>query len=259
MNMYRRDRMWRDLLIRFGRKPLILTLALVITISGTLGGSLAWLTATTKTLTNTFTIGDINIDLKEDNVDAGSDTENSYEMEVGGDIDKNPTVTVYKNSKNCWLYVKIEESANFNKFLTYEIDDSWTPLSGESGVYYRRVDESATDDQIFRVLKNDTVHVLDNITSDMLDQLDPSTYPYMKIKAFAVQRDEQKEPISTAEKAWALIPAEEKNLSAANEGSSPTNSAAPSVQNTDAPQNYAQRMQQQQQDGWMAFVAPQDE
>ena len=94
------------------------------------GATLAWLTATTSSVTNTFTYGDINIELKET-------TGESYKMVPGNKITKDPKVTVKANSEACWLFVKVEKSTNFDEFMTYGIADGWTKLDGVDGVYYR--------------------------------------------------------------------------------------------------------------------------
>ena len=94
------------------------------------GATLAWLTAKTSSVTNTFTYGDINIELKET-------TGESYKMVPGNTIDKDPKVTVKANSEECWLFVKVEKSDNFDKFMTYGIADGWTALAGEDGELHR--------------------------------------------------------------------------------------------------------------------------
>ena len=67
-------------------KALALVLVVVLLFGGALGGTLAWLTAKTDTVTNTFTVGDINIDLTETTTD--------YKLVPGNTIAKDPTVTV---------------------------------------------------------------------------------------------------------------------------------------------------------------------
>lgn len=265
--MYRKNRMWRDLVIRFGKKPLILTLALVITITGAVSGSLAWLTATTNVITNTFTIGNIDIDLWETDADGdGDDENNSYEMEIGKDIAKNPTVTVKAGSKACWVFVKIEKSANFDSFLTYGIAEGWEDDLG-GGVYYRKVEESSKA-QDFPVLLGNKVHVKDTVTKEMLDEISANdNYPYMKIKAYAVQFDGEITELSSAANAWALIPAEEKQLSTATTGSGSSSVAdVPAVETANVensassePQNYAERKAQQEEAGRLAFFAAEEE
>ena len=264
--MYRKNRMWRDLLIRFGKKPLILAVALVVTISATLGGSLAWLTATTSVITNTFTIGDIKIDLTESDDGDGDPNNNSYEITLGKPIDKDPKVTVYGGSKDCWLFIKIDVSANFSPLLSYTAAAGWTEL-GDSypGVYYRAVNESSSA-QEFAVLAGNKVNVapsspeIDKILKEIMET---DNYPYMKIRAYAIQRDATIDKIDNAEEAWGLIPAEEKVLisapaSGANATNDPSSEGGVSVAPTASaePQNYAERKAAQAEEGWLAFAAP---
>lgn len=205
--MYRRKHFWRDLVLRYGRKPLLLTLALVVTLSGAIGGTLAWLVDSTAPITNTFTVGDISITLTETDTNADGDSDpntNSYEITPGSTIAKDPLVTVKNGSKDCYVYVRLEESANFGSFLTYTVADGWTPLgTAYPGVYYREY-SAADGEAAYSVLKGDQVHCLPTVTKEDLGALTPATYPQLVIYAFAVQRDSTIAAISTAESAWSL-------------------------------------------------------
>ena len=92
------------------KKTLALVLALTLLVAGVVGGTLAWLTAQTAEVKNTFTVGDINIGLTETTTD--------YKMVPGNTIAKDPTVTVKANSEACWLFVKVTESENLDTFIT---------------------------------------------------------------------------------------------------------------------------------------------
>ena len=83
-------------------------MSLVAVIS--IGGTIAWLTDKTDAVTNTFTTSDISIELAE--------TKSNFKMVPGNTIDKDPKVTVKANSEACWLFVKIEESANLDDYIT---------------------------------------------------------------------------------------------------------------------------------------------
>ena len=141
------------------KKTLALVLALTLLVAGVVVGTLAWLTDQTAEVKNTFTVGDINIDLTETTAD--------YKMVPGNTITKDPTVTVKANSEACWLFVKVTESENLDTFITYAIAEGWTALSGVDGVYYREVPAS-TADQTFSVLADDAVTVKSNVTKTML-------------------------------------------------------------------------------------------
>lgn len=156
------------------------------------GATLAWLTAKTSSVTNTFTYGDINIELAET-------TGTSYKMVPGNKITKDPKVTVKANSEDCWLFVKVEKSDNFDSFMTYGIADGWTALAGEDGVYYREV-TSSTDDTVFDVLSGNSVTVKDSVTKEDFAGL-KGTMPTLTFTAYACQKDN----VTTATQAWNLI------------------------------------------------------
>lgn len=171
------------------KKTLALVLALTLLVAGVVGGTLAWLTDRTAEVKNTFTVGDINIDLTETTTD--------YKMVPGNTIAKDPTVTVKANSEACWLFVKVTESENLNNFITYTIANGWTKL--QDGVYYREVPASAAD-QTFSVLAGDAVTVKSDVTRTMLETAKTDA-PTLTFQAYAIQRDH----FATADAAWAEV------------------------------------------------------
>lgn len=174
------------------KKGWLSVVALVLVLCCAVGGTLAWLTDKTDPVTNTFTVGDIDIDLTEsDHLD--------LKMIPGRTITKDPKVTVKAGSEACWLFVKVEKSANFADFLTYEMADGWTALDGVDGVFWREVG-AVTADTFFEVLKGDAVTVNDTVTKAMLQGVKEGTKrPTLAFTAYAVQ----KEGITTAADAWA--------------------------------------------------------
>lgn len=178
------------------KKVLILTLALVLAIGLGIGITLAYLYTDTTPLVNTFEYGDVNIKLEE--------TTTTYKMIPGNTIAKDPTVTVLKDSEPCWLFVKIEKSANFDTFMTYGIAEDWIPFDGVSGVYYREVG-AADADIPFPVLAgkagyaNGYVTVRNSVTKQMLG--DGFTAPTLTFTAYAVQ----KANVTSVADAWALV------------------------------------------------------
>lgn len=191
-------------------KTTALILALVLALGCAVGGTVAWLSDQTDPVVNTFTYGDINIALTETDTDDGDadPNTNQYKMLPGKAISKDPEVTVLGGSEDCWLFVQLDKSENFDDFMTYEIAEGWTALEGETDVYYRQVDGSEAD-QKFRVIKDDTVFVKDTVTKDELNALDETpgaeTYPTLTITAYAVQYDAELEAIDSAADAWALV------------------------------------------------------
>lgn len=104
------------------KRTLALLVALVLVVGCIIGGTLAWLTAKTDAVVNTFTTSDIDVTLTE--------TEEEYKMVPGYTIHKDPKTTVVKGSEECYLFVKVEKSANFDSYMTYEMADGWTALEG---------------------------------------------------------------------------------------------------------------------------------
>ena len=195
---------------RFNVKVIALLLALMLTVGGVIGSTVAWLIASPEPVVNTFTYGDINIELDETDTQLDNDndaTTNQYKMIPGQKITKDPVITVKSGSENMWLFVKLEKSSNFDDFMEYKIADEWTVLDGVDGVYYQSVKAAdvKNDDKEFNVLKDDTVTVKESITKDELNALDTepqnATYPTLTVTAYAVQAA----GIDTAADAWAKV------------------------------------------------------
>lgn len=175
------------------KKKVLSIVAVVLVLCCAIGGTLAWLTDKTDSVVNTFTVGDINIELTE--------SKNlNLKMVPGNTITKDPKVTVKDGSEACWLFVKVEKSANFDSFMTYEMADGWTALPDVTGVYYREVaaTTAATD---FSVLKDNSVLVKDGVTKTMLNGLDETTFPTLTFTAYAVQKDN----VADAAAAWSKL------------------------------------------------------
>lgn len=174
------------------KKTFIIALCLALVVAFAAGGAIAWLTDTTEEVKNTFTVGNIDIDLAE--------TTTNYKMVPGNTIAKDPKVTVKAGSEACWLFVKIAESTNLDTFIDYTVADGWTALTGVDGVYYRKV-AATTADTPFDVLKDNTVTVKDTVTKADMDGLTENTYPTLTFTAYAVQSAN----VATPTEAWAKI------------------------------------------------------
>ena len=174
------------------KKKVLSIVAVVLVLCCAIGGTLAWLTDRTASVTNTFTVGDINIELTE--------TTTNYKMVPGNTITKDPKVTVKANSEACWLFVKVEKSSNFDNFMTYEMADGWTALPDVAGVYYREVAATTTATEL-SVLKDNSVLVKDSVTKADLNALTRDTFPTLTFTAYAVQKDN----VADAATAWGKL------------------------------------------------------
>jgi predicted ribosomally synthesized peptide with SipW-like signal peptide len=131
------------------KKVLALALSLSLILAIGVAGTLAWLTAETDTITNTFTIGKVAITLDEAKL--GSTTERTAAGQAYGAIvpgatfAKDPTFHFAAGSEASFLFVKVENGlagieANTDAKPTIAAQlttNGWTALSGEANVYYR--------------------------------------------------------------------------------------------------------------------------
>lgn len=188
------------------KKTLALLLSLVLVFGVIAGGTLAWLTAKSDTVTNTFTTSDIKVELKET-------TGTSYKMIPGYTISKNPKATVLTGSEECYLFVKLEKSTGFDTYLEYAIASGWTQLTTDKDgntitdlIYYRKV---LTNDigTAYSVLANDQVTVKDTVTKAMMNALDAegATKPTLTVTAYASQLHKNATTEFSVAEAWANV------------------------------------------------------
>ena len=200
-----------DGLMRFGGKSLATVIALALILCCTIGGTLAYLFDKSEPVTNTFTYGDIEIQLNETDPESNNKPEdNTYSMDISNidnGIVKDPTAVVLADSEKCWLFVKVKESDNFDRFLTYTVptgEGGWKlykEVSASESIYYRVV-PNANIDQSFGVLENDRVYLKTDVTQKMLDAMELEQFPTLTINAYAVQYDN----ISDVDEAWVKCP-----------------------------------------------------
>lgn len=191
------------------KKTLALLLAMVMVLGATIGVTLAWLTDKTDSVTNTFTVGDIKIELKETwNADGDDDdTINDHweaQLIPGKEYTKDPVVSVDETETNvdCYLFVKFEEENTPTTYLTYTSTltaaNGWTLVNNTTNVWYRVV---KTDDNVklWHLLDGDKVTVNTALTKEDMPAADAT--PELVYTAYAIQ----KEGFATAELAWAEV------------------------------------------------------
>lgn len=185
------------------KKALAMLLSLVLVIGCVAGGTLAWLTATSNEVNNVFTTSDIGVTLEESN-------DLNLKMVPGWTITKDPKATVTAGSEDCYLFVKVEKSANFDDFMTYAIAEGWTELPDTDGVYYMVFDSQndANENEMgiaYSVLKDDHVKVKDSVTKEAMKALTDNTKPTLSFIAYAVQLYRENGTQFTATEAWAMV------------------------------------------------------
>lgn len=200
------------------KKITLIVSAIALILCFSIASTMAWLVDKTSEVKNTFTYGDIDIDLVETvdgEIKSAADTivENkTFKMIPGNSLSKDPMVIVKSNSEECWLFVEVKESENFDTFITYAINDGWKLCDSETSgsnidtntndtyVIYREVSALASD-QTFNILADNLVNVKEDVTKKMLNDLLSDSYPTLTFKAYAIQ----KANFVTAADAWAEI------------------------------------------------------
>lgn len=178
------------------KKALATGLCAVAIAGASVFGTLAWLTDKTDPIQNTFTVGNVDITLAET-------TGPEYKMIPGYTLEKDPTVTVKANSEKSYVFVKVEKSNNFDEYMTYDMANGWTALDGVDGVYYREV-ESSTEDQEVYVLKSNQVTVKSTVTKELMDAAENSQ-PTLTFTAYACQYNKDGSTEFTAVEAWNTV------------------------------------------------------
>ena len=177
-------------------------LALTMVVGCAVDGTVAWLVSESESSVSTFTLGDINIKLTEDELES-----QPLKIIPGVGIRRSLKVTVEPNSEACWLFVKVEGTnwshfpdANGTAKVSYSVaggTDDWKALEGNPGVYYREV--SAGDAQTGVVYDvNCNVTVSQMLTKADINSIASGTQPKLSFTAYAVQRD----GIDDAVRAW---------------------------------------------------------
>ena len=193
------------------KKTKLLTTLGAVALIGAIGvgSTFAYLSATTQTVTNTFTVGNVSFEggleggLTESLVKRGTDgkyvdadeagvwsvKENEYKNLVAGeDLYKDPTVHIAANSEDCWVYAKI---VNTNPDLTITYSDDWKDvttaykaakkITGDIGyVVYAKEAKVVKSDKVTNSTIFTNVKVGDTVTGT-------TTFKPITVKACAVQ------------------------------------------------------------------------
>lgn len=139
------------------KKTLTVLLALVLVIAMSVAGTMAYLTSTTDTVTNSFTVGNVTITLDEAKVTeyGALDTSatsrvqaNTYKLIPGHSYLKDPTIHVAANSEDCYLFVKVEDGLTDieadSTIAAQLTSNHWKAVDGVANVYvYAATDGNA--------------------------------------------------------------------------------------------------------------------
>lgn len=205
-----------------GRKLILMLLAVILIVGCTISGTLAWLVADSGPVVNTFTYGDITLELWEHDYDPTANTiggetvdeNDDYKILPGVDLPKAPTVVVGAGSEDCWLFIKVAEKNWPNlkientddRKVDWAINTDWTQLKDDQGtavpgVYYRKVLSTAAE-RSFQILKDNKITVDGSLKKD---EITDTTSPIqLEFTAYACQVNDGGNGF-TAPEAWQKI------------------------------------------------------
>ena len=205
------------------RKALVVLSLMMVLVLAAVGGTIAWLTAESGAVTNTFTVGDINIDLKEHKLNSDNtldDTQevtanNNYKVVPGRTSPKDPFVTVAANSEKCYVYVTVENNLVIGDKTVASVnivDTDWVVVdTSKNKTLYRYIGTQSTGSVVDAMNAAVTLPVFTQVTfseSDItkanISQLNNKT---IVVNAYAHQSENTTEAAADAAAiAWAFPP-----------------------------------------------------
>lgn len=187
--------------MKTARKVLLIALCAILLVSASVMGTMAYLTSQAS-VTNTFTVGKVNITLDEADVK----TDGTYVTDVNARVDaneyhllpghsyiKDPTIHVDADSEDCWLFVKVENGISAiedsaNTIAAQMTGKGWIVIDSANNIYGREATNKAGDNvAVFGTFKISG-------TADVARYADAQ----IVVTAYAVQAD----GFDTAADAW---------------------------------------------------------
>ena len=185
------------------RRALTLAACAVMLVCLSVGATLAYLTDD-ESVTNTFTVGKVEIVLDENDVDEsktnttteGRDRANAYHLYPGHEYVKDPIVHIDSESDNCWIFVKVENGIeaiedSANTIAAQMAALGWSVVDGETNVYaYKEIVGAGMNIPVFQSFK-----IAGTVENTTLAQYEDAE---IVVTAYAVQAD----GFGSAQAAW---------------------------------------------------------
>lgn len=213
-------------------KALALALCAVLLVVSTVFVTMAYLTSQ-DSVTNTFTVGQVNITLDEADVKSDGTYEsdvnarvdaNTYKLIPGHTYIKDPTIHVADDSEECWLFVKVENglediiagntsvSENDSTDTVYTIEaqmtkNGWSLVAGETNIYAYKATAKTGDYKVFDNFKLKGDANVSNYATVKDDDGNITGGKTIEVTAYAIQAD----GFASATEAWTIAGREAQN------------------------------------------------
>ena len=185
------------------KKILVLALAALLLVAVSVAGTVAYLTATSNEVQNTFTAAELGVVLSETKT---SDDKWEQPLLPGATYNKDPMVKLTEKSADAWVFVEIIETNNTlaagsGKKVNYTVNENWvqvkngdaavkTETSGSVGIWMYKTKALTTSDCVYLLsggtgeAKNGSVTVNTAVTTDDMGE---NNLPSITFKAYALQ------------------------------------------------------------------------
>lgn len=169
------------------RNRILLTaVAALLLVVVAVGGTLAYLTATTDTVENTFKPNDVTATLTENGAtdeDGDGKYTKEYQFIPGVNLTKDPKVTVTA-TVDAYVFIKMDV-ANWPELdlASYTVNSAWQPLTGYNGVYYQEITAPVTN-QAYEILAGNQITISPDMTANDM----PAGESTMTFQAWAIQK-----------------------------------------------------------------------
>lgn len=196
------------------KKTLALLLSLVLVFGVIAGGTIAWLTAQSGKVTNTFVASELG------SVTVTENTGDKYMVVPGGTITKDPVLNFKRTNADksvaAYVFLKVE-AANWNydaatrtytlkdgenEAMHWVLADGWTAVPDVANVYYKDVAASAELANI-QIIKDNKIYV-SGTTVTQTNIGDISSKATLSFQGFAIQKDYVSD---TVKGAWDVVSA----------------------------------------------------
>jgi len=223
------------------KKIVALLLCAVLLIGASVAGTLAYLTHKTGTVTNTFTVGKVDLGEAGEGLDeakvnvygepvdennnvveltnAPRTTSNQYKLIPGHTYTKDPTLHIKAGSEPCYVFVKVvndiaDIEATGNTTIAAQMAaKGWTAVAEGSNIYYQATPMDARNGQVNVTVFENFKLKTDADFSSYVDE-NGAVSATITVIGYAIQADgfvDNNNNNTAADEAWAAAPADWKN------------------------------------------------